>query len=66
MRFVAIDVETANSDMLAICALGAVEFDGSEQRNEFCSIIDPVDFLDSINVGIHGISRIPLFLLSLV
>lgn len=57
MRFVAIDVETANADMSSICALGAVEFDGSEQRNEFYSIIDPVDFFDPINVGIHGIDE---------
>jgi hypothetical protein len=29
MRFVAIDVETANADMASICAVGAAVFDGS-------------------------------------
>lgn len=57
MRFVAIDVETANADMSSICALGAVEFDGITQCDERYWIVDPDDFFDPINIGIHGIDE---------
>lgn len=57
MRFVAIDVETANADMSSICALGAVEFDGITQCDEHYWIIDPDDYFDPIHTGIHGIDE---------
>ena len=57
MRFVAIDVETANADMASICSFGAAAFDNGELVNEWYSLIDPLDYFDGMNVSIHGITE---------
>lgn len=57
MNFVAIDVETANSDMASICSIGAVKFEHGEPVSEWYSLIDPQDYFDGINVSIHGIDE---------
>lgn len=57
MRFVAIDVETANADMASICSIGAAAFDGGALVDEWYSLIDPKDYFDGINVSIHGITE---------
>ena len=56
MRFVAIDVETANADMASICSIGVAAFEDGAVASEWYSLIDPDDFFDSINISVHGIS----------
>jgi DNA polymerase III subunit epsilon len=55
MKFVAIDVETANPRMTSICQIGLVTFhDGVEVEAE-SKLIEPGDYFDGMNVSIHGI-----------
>lgn len=57
MNFVAIDVETANSDMSSICQVGIASFSNGELAETWASLVDPEDEFDSINVSIHGIDE---------
>lgn len=57
MKFVAIDVETANADMASICSIGVAEFQEGALTSEWYSLIDPHDFFDPVNVSIHGIQE---------
>ena len=41
MRFVAVDVETANPDPASICAIGAAAFENGIVTSEWYSLIDP-------------------------
>ncbi len=54
MRFVAIDVETANADMASICAVGAATFEHGRLTSEWYALVDPDDYFDPVNVSIHG------------
>ncbi len=55
MRFVAVDVETANADMASICSIGVAAFENGALATEWYSLIDPDDFFDPVNISIHGI-----------
>ena len=57
MRFIAIDVETANADMASICSIGVAAFEDGALVSEWYSLIDPDDFFDPINTSIHGITE---------
>ena len=57
MKFVAIDVETANPDMSSICSIGIATFEGGALVSEWYSLVNPNDYFDPINVAIHGISE---------
>lgn len=57
MRFMAIDVETANADMASICAVGIAEYENGSLVSEWYSLINPSDFFDPVNTSIHGISE---------
>ena len=57
MRFVAVDVETANPDLASICAIGAAAFENGIVTSEWYSLIDPRDYFHGINVAIHGIDE---------
>lgn len=57
MNFVAIDVETANSDMASICSIGAARFENDKVTSEWYSLVDPQDYFDDLNVSIHGIDE---------
>ncbi|MDM7457955.1 MAG: exonuclease domain-containing protein [Paracoccus sp. (in: a-proteobacteria)] len=57
MRFVAVDVETANADMASICSIGAAVFENGVLVDEWYSLIDPQDYFDRVNVSIHGITE---------
>lgn len=57
MRFVAIDVETANSDMASICSIGVAAFENGSLTSEWYSLIDPEDYFDPVNISIHGITE---------
>ena len=57
MRFVAIDVETANPNMSSICQIGLVLFDGGREIRSASVLVDPRTWFDPINVSIHGIDE---------
>jgi DNA polymerase-3 subunit epsilon len=57
MKFVAIDVETANADMASICSIGVAAIEGGVLASEWYSLIDPRDYFDDVNVSIHGIQE---------
>ena len=57
MRFIAIDVETANADMASICSIGVAAFENGALASEWYSLIDPDDFFDPVNISIHSISE---------
>lgn len=57
MNFVAIDVETANSDQASICQIGVAKFANGELVEEWCSLINPEDYFEPRNIFIHGIEE---------
>jgi len=57
MNFVAIDVETANSDLASICQVGLVRFLNGRVVDKWESLLDPEDYFDGINISIHGIDE---------
>lgn len=57
MKFVALDVETANPDMSSICQIGIVHFDDGKVVDYWSSLVDPKDYFDGMNVSIHGIGE---------
>lgn len=58
MRFVALDVETANPNMSSICQIGLVQFEeGREVRSESI-LVDPQTWFDPYNVGVHRIDEV--------
>lgn len=56
MKFISVDVETANADMASICSIGLATFENSILVSEWYTLVDPKDFFDPVNVSIHGIS----------
>lgn len=55
MSFVAIDVETANSDPSSICQIGIADYRQGELIEEWTTLVDPnVDF-NPVNTSVHGI-----------
>ena len=57
MRFIALDVETANPDMSSICQIGIVHFENGQPVETWSSLVDPQDYFDDMNVSIHGIEK---------
>lgn len=57
MRFVAIDVETANPNMASICSVGIAVYEDGVLTGEWYSLINPKDYFDEMNVSIHGIQQ---------
>lgn len=55
MRFVALDVETANSDPGSICAIGAAVFIDGRVEDEIYQLINPRARFDAMNISVHGI-----------
>jgi DNA polymerase III subunit epsilon len=56
MRFVAVDLETANPRMSSICQIGIVTFeDGKEVAAELL-LVDPEEYFDPYCVAVHGIT----------
>lgn len=56
-RFVALDVETANSHMGSICQIGLAAVDTDGQIETFGTLINPRSAFNPVNVQIHGIGR---------
>lgn len=55
MRFVSIDLETANSRLTSICQIGISVFDNFQEVEAISIYVDPDDYFDPINISIHGI-----------
>ena len=56
MRFVAVDIETANPDYTSICQIGVAVFGGDGLEETWSSLVNPEDYFDAMNVSIHGIT----------
>lgn len=56
-KFIALDVETANSDYSSICQIGLVVFEDGVATSSWSSLIDPKCHFDNINISIHGIAE---------
>ncbi len=54
--FVAIDVETANTDCSSICQIGAVRIENGAVTDTFAALVDPETYFDPWNIQIHGIT----------
>lgn len=57
MDFLAIDVETSNSDMASICQIGLVIYNNGQITKEWSSLINPEDYFEPWNESIHNISE---------
>lgn len=57
MRFLSLDVETANYDSSTICQIGIGMFVNGELTDTWESLIDPQDFFHWSNVRVHGITE---------
>jgi DNA polymerase-3 subunit epsilon len=53
--FIALDVETANSDFASICSIGLVHFRGGDIFKSLTILVDPEDDFSPANIAIHGI-----------
>lgn len=57
MRFVAVDLETANPRMSSICQIGVVTFEDGIEVDAEVRLVNPQDYFDPYNVAIHGITE---------
>jgi DNA polymerase III subunit epsilon len=57
MDFVAVDVETANADLASICQIGIAAFADGALVDCWQSLVNPEDYFDEVNIGIHGIDK---------
>ncbi len=55
-RFIALDVETANSDSSSICQLGLACVTEHGRIDTINAMVDPEMPFDQFNIGLHGIS----------
>lgn len=56
MRFIAVDLETANPRMSSICQIGIVAFEDGREVGAEVRLVNPRDYFDPYNVAIHGIT----------
>lgn len=57
MRYIALDVETANADRSSICSIGFAEFSQGQPTCVWYSLINPQQHFDWKNVSIHGLTE---------
>ncbi len=57
MKFIALDVETANADIASICQVGIAWYEDGLLVKEWMSYLDPQDYFSPINISIHGIDE---------
>ena len=55
LDFVAVDVETANSNVSSICQVGIAVVRSAKIEDVWTQLIDPHDFFDPYNTAVHGI-----------
>jgi DNA polymerase-3 subunit epsilon len=57
MKFLALDVETANPNLASICQIGIVTFSNNAISAKWHTLVNPQDYFDPMNVSIHGIKE---------
>lgn len=57
MKFIALDVETANADIASICQIGIAHFEDGRCCEKWESLVNPEDDFYSLNIDIHGIDE---------
>ncbi len=57
MKFLALDVETANSDYSSLCQLGVAQFENGQVIDSWSILLNPEDYFDYFNVELHGIDE---------
>lgn len=57
LRFIAVDLETANPRMSSVCQIGVVTFEDGKEVAAEMRYVDPRDYFDPVNVSIHGITE---------
>ena len=57
LDFVAVDVETANSNVSSICQVGIAVVRSAEIKEVWTQLVDPHDFFDPYNIAVHGIDQ---------
>ena len=55
-RIVAIDVETPNGKIPAICQIGIVVAEAGEILKTECHLVNPETYFEPVNISIHGIT----------
>ena len=55
MDFVALDVETANTDVGSICQIGLAAYEDGTLIREWVSLIDPEEKFSYFNIQVHGL-----------
>ena len=55
-KFIVIDIETANPDLLSICQVGIVFFENGQVVTKWETLVNPQDYFDPINICVHGIT----------
>lgn len=56
MKFIAVDLETANPRMSSICQIGIVAFEDGKEVAAEMRLVDPQDYFDPYCVAIHGLT----------
>jgi DNA polymerase-3 subunit epsilon len=57
VKFIALDIETANPRMSSICQIGLVAFEDGREVHSKVLFVDPRDYFDPYNVAVHGITE---------
>lgn len=57
LNFVAVDVETANSNVSSICQVGIAIVRSAKITDVWTQLIDPGDFFDPYNTAVHSIDH---------
>lgn len=57
LNFVAVDVETANSNVSSICQVGIAVVRSAKITDVWTQLVDPDDFFDPYNTAIHSIDH---------
>jgi DNA polymerase-3 subunit epsilon len=57
MKYLALDVETANANYSSICQIGIAEFENGKVIDKWSTLINPESYFDPFNVSIHGIKE---------
>jgi DNA polymerase-3 subunit epsilon len=57
VKFVAIDLETANPSLASVCQIGVAIFDGGKLADKWATFVNPGDYFNERNVAIHGINE---------
>src|SRR5690554_3987157 len=56
MRYVAIDFETANNELISACSVGLAKMEDGQLVDSYYSLISPASpYFSPMNISIHGI-----------